>query len=89
MAPLIPGFEKCFAYVWNLESGTILPVESEILGIEIQNTAQGMRNPSSTDKESGFQHWIPESNGYLEFPYMERKEITFILLTKVFFFGCP
>ena len=35
------------------ESGGFLLVESAILGFEIRETAQGIRNPSSTDKESG------------------------------------
>ena len=33
--------------------GDFLLVESAILGFEIRETAQGIRNPSSTDKESG------------------------------------
>ena len=42
------------------ESGGFLLVESAILGFEIRETAQGIRNPSSTDKESGIHGWNPE-----------------------------
>ena len=54
------------------ESGTVLPVESGILGF-------GIRNASSTDKEFGIQHLESEIQGIesriqdcLGFPYMGR-----------------
>ena len=40
------GCLKCFLACWNPESGKILLVESGILNFGIQNTAQGIRNPT-------------------------------------------
>ena len=41
--------------LWNLESGNILLMESEIGGFGIQNTAQGIWNPTTDwNSESKF-----------------------------------
>ena len=48
--------------LWNLESGNILLMESEIGGFGIQNTAQGIWNPTTDwNSESKFYWQIPES----------------------------
>ena len=49
-------------YFWSPEFGSVLVLESGILGFAIRNLAQGVWNPtndwniSSTDKESGYQY---------------------------------
>ena len=51
----------CFC---NPGSGKVLLIESGTLGF--WNTAQGIRNPSSTDKESTSSTWNPESKTVLD-----------------------
>ena len=43
------------------ESGKILLMESEILGFGIQNTAQGIRNPTNDWKPESKFHWLESS----------------------------
>ena len=58
--------------LWNPKSGKILLVESEILGLGIQNTAQGIWNPpNDRNSESKFHRkrlksstWNPESTAW-------------------------
>ena len=45
------GIGEIFACAWNPESEKFLLVELGILGFPIRNTAQGIQNPSSTDKD--------------------------------------
>ena len=42
--------------LWNPESGIFCLWKSRFLGFLIRDTAQGIRNPSSTDKESRIQY---------------------------------
>ena len=50
--------------VCNPESGKVLLIDSGTLGF--WNKAQGIRNPSSTDKESTSSTWNPESKTVLD-----------------------
>ena len=50
--------------LYNPESGKVLLIESGTLGF--WNKAQGIRNPSSTDKESTSCTWNPESKTVLD-----------------------
>ena len=65
-------------YRWNPEKGKFSLVKSGILGFEVRHSAQRIRNPSSTDKQSGipYQEWKttvlnPESKTVLGPVYVE------------------
>ena len=53
------NLRRAFIFSWNPESEKFLLVESETLGFGIRNTAQGIRNLISTDKESVIQYREP------------------------------